>query len=164
MPPMPASYDTAQICINGHMVNSSSVRRPHHNAAFCPKCGSATITACPHCNGAIRGRLYYDDDPGSLNVPVPAFCQACGKAFPWTASAIETARLLADETDSLSPAEREELKSTFGDLVRDTPKTILAITRFNKLMVKAGKGAAHAFRDILVDIASETAKKAIFGP
>ena len=159
-----AQYDTAQICISGHMVNSSWVHRPHDNAAFCPKCGSATITACPHCNGAIRGRLYYDDDPGSLNVPVPAFCQACGKAFPWTASAIETARLLADETDSLSPAEREELKSTFGDLVRDTPKTILAITRFNKLMVKAGKGAAHAFRDILVDIASETAKKAIFGP
>ena len=28
---------------------------------------------------------------------------------------------------------------------------------------KAGKGAAHAFRDVLVDIASETAKKAIWG-
>jgi hypothetical protein len=95
---------------------------------------------------------------------VPAFCHGCGKAFPWTASALEAARFLADETDSLSPTEREELKATFDDLVRDTPKTTLASTRFNKLMVKAGKGVAHAFRDIFVDIASETAKKLIFGP
>ncbi len=93
-----------------------------------------------------------------------SFCYGCGKAFPWTASALETTRLFADETDLLSPTEREELKSTFGDLVRDTPRTTLAATRFSKLMVKAGKGVAHAFRDILVDIDSETVKKVISGP
>lgn len=164
MPPMGASHDPAQICINGHMVNSSSAHRPEYNASFCPKCGSETITFCRHCNGAIRGRLYQADSyPGSKIVPVPAFCHACGKAFPWTASALESARLLADETDSLSPTEREQLKATLDDLVRDTPKTTLATTRFKKFMLKAGKETAQAFRDILVDIASETAKKAIWG-
>jgi hypothetical protein len=96
-------------------------------------------------------------------MPAPAFCRNCGKAFPWTASALETARMLADETDVLSSDDREQLKSTLLDLVRDSPQTTLATTRYKKLMLKAGKETARTFRDILVDIASETAKKAIWG-
>lgn len=158
-------YDTAQICRNGHIINQYAATDPLHNSKFCTKCGAETIMNCQHCPARILGHFNEADvfDFTSTVVPVPAFCRNCGKAFPWTASALEAARFLADETDSLSPAERELLKSTFDDIVRDSPQTTLATTRFNKLMVKAGKGAAHAFRDILVDIASETAKKAIWG-
>jgi hypothetical protein len=46
--------------------------------------------------------------------------------------------------------------------VRDTPKTTVAATRFKKLVLKGGKELAGGFRDILVDIASETAKKILW--
>jgi Uncharacterized protein conserved in bacteria (DUF2321) len=40
-------YDTAEVCLGGHMVNYHTEQRPQHNKAFCPKCGKATISACP---------------------------------------------------------------------------------------------------------------------
>lgn len=156
-------YDTAQICLNGHLINDCAATAPLHNSPHCSKCGARTIVSCQHCQARILGTYHSPDVVSFSTMTAPAFCRNCGKAFPWTASAVKAARFLADEIDSLSPAEREELKSTFDDLVRDTPKTTLATTRFKKFMSKAGKETAQAFRDILVDIASETAKKAIWG-
>jgi hypothetical protein len=162
MPPM-GEYDTAQICLNGHMINDTATKYPLQNSPFCSKCGSETIMACRNCQTRIYGAYVGDGAlTGLHSAPVPAFCRACGKAFPWTATRIEAARMLADETD-LSSDDREQLKSTLLDLVRDSPQTTLATTRYKKLMLKAGKETARAFRDILVDIASETAKKAIWG-
>jgi hypothetical protein len=54
-------YDTAQICINGHIINSMSKSHPEHNKKFCDKCGAQTITNCPNCNAPIRG--YYHAPP-----------------------------------------------------------------------------------------------------
>lgn len=60
--------------------------------------------------------------------------------------------------------ERELLKQSLDDLVRDTAKTQVAALRFKKLVGKAGNVVAGGLRDILVDIASETAKKILFPP
>ena len=60
--------------------------------------------------------------------------------------------------------EKDQLKASFDDLVRDTPRTELAATRFKKLAVKAGKGTAEALKEIIVQVASETAKKLLLGP
>lgn len=164
MPPM-GEYDTAQICTNGHVINECAATLPLHNSPYCSKCGAETIMSCQHCQARILGSYH---SPGVLSfggmMTAPAFCRNCGKAFPWTATRIETARLLADETDSFSSTEREELKLTFDDLVRDTPKTTLATSRFKKFMSKTGKETAQAFRDILVDVVSESVKKSIWGP
>ena len=163
MPPM-GEYNTSQICLNGYLVNEYARTMPLHNSPHCTKCGAETITACKDCQTAIRGAYH---SPGVITAfvkrDIPAFCQNCGKAFPWTASALEAARFLADETDSLSPAEREQLKATLADLVQDTPRTALATTRFKKFMLKAGKETAQAFRDIFVDIVSDSVKKSIWG-
>ncbi len=51
-------YDTAQICMNGHIINSMSKSHPEHNKEFCDKCGARTITKCPHCNTPIRGHYH----------------------------------------------------------------------------------------------------------
>ncbi len=51
-------YDTAQICINGHVINSMSKSHPEHNKKFCDKCGEPTITNCPKCNAPIRGHYH----------------------------------------------------------------------------------------------------------
>lgn len=121
---------------------------------------------CQQCDARILGHF---NEPGvadftSFVIPAPAFCRSCGKAFPWTSAALETAALLADELEGLSGFEKEELKSTFPDIVRETPRTTLATTRFKKLMVKAGKGAASTFKDVFVDVVSESVKKVIWGP
>jgi len=58
----------------------------------------------------------------------------------------------------LSPNERVELAQTIDDLVRDTPRTSLAATRFNKLMAKAGRVAGQVLLKTVVEIAPATAR------
>ena len=94
----------------------------------------------------------------------PAFCRYCGKPFPWTELRLDAARGLALHAEQLNEAEREELVVVVGELVRDVPGTPAAADRFKRLAAKAGLGTANALRDILVNIVSETAKKAIWGP
>jgi len=96
------------------------------------------------------------------DLPLPSFCPNCGKPYPWTEEKLKAAKELTDEFENLSPEERETLKKSLDDIVRDTPQTPIAATRFKKLVAKAGKVAADGLRDILVDIASEAAKKAIW--
>lgn len=76
-------YDTAQICLNGHMINDSYRSYPAHNKKFCDKCGKATITRCPSCGTDIKGDYHMDDVIGGPTTPVPMNCHNCGKAYPW---------------------------------------------------------------------------------
>ena len=155
-------YETAQICLNGHVTTSGIETSPESAAPYCPQCGSKTITQCQHCQARIRG---YYMVPGVIAVfeyHKPSFCHNCGNPFPWTEQALEAAKELALEEHTLNPEERQQLADSLNDLVRDTPRTQLAATRFKRLIGKATSATASALRDIMVDIASETAKKAIF--
>jgi len=154
-------YDVMQVCENGHMINDMVQSWPQRNKEFCTKCGSKTTICCPECNTAIRG--CYHARYGLGGTPkVPSFCHACGKPYPWTAKKLDAARELAEETEGLEPDEVEKLKGSLDDLIRETPKTPVAAVRFKKLVAKAGAHTAQAFRDILVDVVSEAAKKAIW--
>jgi hypothetical protein len=62
----------------------------------------------------------------------------------------------------LNKDERETLKKSLDDIIRDTPQTPVAATRYKKMVLKAGKFAADGLRDILVDVASEATKKLIW--
>ena len=158
-------YDTAQICINGHVTNAQSVSRPDHNSDFCDKCGEPTITECQKCNKPIRG-IYHSRHhliPSNVtSLALPSFCPECGKQYPWTAAKLKAAQELSDEIEDLSLEEREMLKKSLDDIVWDTPQTTVAATRFRKLVAKAGPVVADSFRKILVDVLSETAKKVIW--
>jgi len=165
---MRREYDTAQICLNGHVINSAVKSRPEHNEAFCSRCGSKTITECQSCRCPIRGSdlddIYWSTHREyQRNYVSPAFCIQCGAPYPWTERGLEAARELAAELESLDDSEKELLAASLDDIVRDTPKTSAAATRFKRLMAKAGGTAAQAFKHILIDIASETAKKTIWG-
>ncbi len=96
------------------------------------------------------------------DLPLPIFCPDCGKPYPWTEAKLKAAQELADGLDNLSKEERDILKKSLDDIVRDTPQTVVAATRFKKIVAKAGKVAADGFRDILVDVLSEAAKKVIW--
>lgn len=153
-------YDTAQICTNGHVINEQLVSSPHIDRKFCERCGAPTVTECLHCKATIKG--IHHSEFGTSGFTRPNFCPNCGKPYPWTEAKLKAAKELSDEFDNLSPEERETLKKSLDDIVRDTPQTPVAATRFKKLAAKAGKVAAGALRDILVDIASEAAKKLIW--
>lgn len=154
-------YDVAQVCHNGHVANSSTISSPQFNQDFCDKCGEKTITECPHCHESIRGHYVGTYVIGGEYHP-PPHCHNCGKPFPWTERRIQAAIELSVEAGGLTGDDAKQLKESVNEIVRDTPKTHLAATRLKRLLPKLGQGTANAVRDILVDIASETAKRIIW--
>lgn len=126
-------YDTAQVCINGHLINEMSVSSPDHNRPFCPKCGCQTITKCVDCQTDIPGFYHVSGVfVGGPPEPPPAFCGNCGHAFPWTERRLTAARAMTEDLDRLTEEERRELQETIEDLVRDTPMTQVSAGRFQE--------------------------------
>ena len=159
-------YDVAQICENGHVANSMARDHAASNQDHCDKCGAPTIMACPFpsCQTAIRG-FYHSGVIGLFDeYAAPRFCYKCGKPFPWTDAALRAAQELADELDGLTSDERETLKKSLNELVRETPSTRVAETRFKKIMRKVGKEGYEGMRSLLTDFVSETVRKTIFRP
>ena len=156
-------YDSAQICRNGHVINAAATSFPEMNATFCDRCGARAVSVCPVCRAPIRGEYHISGTLSLAPFSAPAYCSSCGQPFPWTEERIEAALALADEMEHLSPRERELLKQSIEDIVRDTPRSPTAITRFKRLVARAGRGAAESLREILVDIVSEAASKALWG-
>jgi hypothetical protein len=157
-------FDAYQICLNGHGINDSYEDAPQYNQNHCHQCGRPTIMSCQHCNTPIKGRprdTHYLTG-GYGTPPPPNFCHNCGAPYPWTEIALVSAQEYADEVDALTNDDKLVLKESLADLVRDTPKTQLAVTRFKKLMVKAGGEAASSFKSILINVITEAAKKTIW--
>lgn len=92
----------------------------------------------------------------------PQFCYNCGHPFPWIEMKIQAAKELASEIEDISKGDIEILTNSINDIVNDTPKTQIAAVRFSKVLSRVGQGTMNIFRDLLVDIASETAKKIIW--
>ena len=156
-------YDIAQICINGHMVNDYFSSRPQHNKKYCDICGSKTITSCENCQANIRGgytTLHGISAPNKIRIP--SFCIECGKPFLWTQEKVKVAKELANEMEGINSEEKKILADNIDDLIRESPRTELASTRFRKIMIKVGDVASKGFQDILIGIISETAKKIIW--
>ena len=171
MPRQPRSrqgaYDTAQTCVNGHVISDMTLCHPELCQKFCSKCGAATLTACPSCDTSIRGHFSLAGLVRLVNLlepdyPVPHFCHECGQAYPWTAAGLKAVQDLADEVEAFSQQDREALRESLNDIVRDTPQTSLASKRFARLLNKAGPTAATAIKDILVNLVTETAKRQIW--
>lgn len=156
-------YDVAQVCINGHLVNDRYRGRPQHNKRFCTKCGAQTIAKCPACGADIQGDYIVEGviTIGAEPPPPPAFCHNCGKPFPWTEARLEAMRELTQEVGELGD-EREKLVGSLPDLVVDTPRTQLAAARWRKALAKVGDQVKPAIMQMLIEIATEGAKKLLF--
>ncbi len=157
-------YDVEQICLNGHVINRSTKNNPDHCQLFCDKCGAETIKNCPNCKNEIQGEYHVEGVVvvGFTESPPPAFCLHCGEAFPWTKLRIESAIELANEIENITDEDKVRVTESIELIVRDTPQTTLAATRFKKITAKTGEVFIKGFRDLLIDIASETAKKIIW--
>lgn len=150
-------------CLNGHLVGDANdsfdtvrllAKLPEREQAYermnsyCAICSQPTISSCKNCIAPI---LVEDH--------TPSFCRFCGKAFPWTETALNAAREYTDEIDGLTGEDRAKLKATFDDLTADTPRTELAAHRFMKFIRKAGPAAGDVLTKIMVNVATEGAKK-----
>lgn len=158
-------FDSALICLNGHLINDTSVKYPHHNSKYCDECGEATINCCQKCQAIIRGEYHMPDSLFISNgeFDIPSYCHECGEAYPWTIEILNAAKELADILDEISEEDREELKKSLDDIVRDTPRTVVASTKFKRVLSKTGPEIATGFKNILIDVVSETVKKTIWG-
>ena len=155
------THRLAQICLNGHTITASADANPELTAKFCKKCGSETITACPECHAHIRG---YYDIPGVIGgrpyIP-PGYCHNCGKPHPWTARILEAATDLVLEAEGLSQPERKMLIETVPDLTVETPKSQIAVSRYQRLVSKV-PGLGETLHKLLVDIVAETVKRSLW--
>ena len=155
-------YHTAQICLNGHMINDSCDSNSQHNQSYCDKCGEETITNCPHCNARIRGD--YEEEGICMvgfETPVPSYCYKCGKPFPWTESSLKAAKDLLELEGSLSAEELQYFDENMNSLVSDTPTSKIVATKLKLFLNKASSTIGSTLKDIIVEIGSETAKKII---
>ncbi len=144
-----------QVCQKGHLVNESTEFDPDANRKFCALCGSETILCCSSCGTKITSA---DANP-YRPVMIPAYCCECGKPFPWTETAIQAVFEFTDELDALDSQEKSGLKAAVPDLVSDTARTPLAISRVQTLFAKIGKPAAQTLSQILVSVLTEEAKR-----
>ncbi|MGD1094250.1 MAG: DUF2321 domain-containing protein [Bryobacteraceae bacterium] len=159
--------EAAVYCLKGHYIGLSNEvirgrswhdtkillenpREPQQLPRFCTKCGAMNISGCQHCQTTIEAQY-----PGVI----PAYCGTCGKPFPWTETALSAAKAYTDEQEALNAEEKLALKGTFDDLTSDTARTPVAATRFNKLIMKIGPAAGDALKQIMVTVATATAKK-----
>lgn len=157
------TYHVAEVCPNGHVSTSSADTSPELREKFCSSCGEPTMTQCPSCRAAIRGYYYVEGVFSLSEYTPPAHCHNCGSAFPWTARKIAGAVELVEVGGGLTDSEIVQLRTDLTELTRDSPKTQVASLRFKKAMAKVGSTVAQGVRDIVVDVLSEAAKKAIWG-
>ncbi|MGY0302440.1 DUF2321 domain-containing protein [Xylella fastidiosa] len=61
----------------------------------------------------------------------------------------------------MTPDEVQQFRTDLTELTKDSPKTQVASLRFKKVMAKVRTSVASSVRDIVVDVLSEAAKKAI---
>ena len=154
-------YGNAQICLNGHVITSIG-DDSQFLKKFCSDCGAETIMSCKKCNTPIKG-LYLGDSFGLPHYDAPSFCDNCGQPYPWTLTKKEAAIELIDFADKLDDKEKDELKNSIDDLIKETPKTAIAELKFKKYVLKAGTEIGKGLKDILIDLVSETVKKSIWG-
>jgi hypothetical protein len=150
-------YYNALICENGHVVSPWIDDHPGLETTFCSICGTKTLRTCPKCGQPIRGIDRYT----MTDYIRPAYCSDCGLAFPWTVSAIEAVKELAARTE-MEVMDRTELPDLIESLVRQTPRTPVAALRMKGLLDKVGPLAAEGFKQILIGVVTEGAKKMVW--
>ena len=154
-------YDTALICLNGHVINSRMKKYPQHNTKFCQDCGAECINKCPHCNEDIRGEYHLERVIARSFYVAPSYCDKCGKPFPWLEEKLIALDEIIDLMDELSESEKRDLKQSARDVTTENPRTSLAALKIKKFSLKVGSEIYNAVKNILVQIAVEAAKKQI---
>lgn len=74
-----------QVCSNGHKITEHFGSDRGQERDFCANCGAPTTTVCPSCETEMLGCKHYPRVVGGCkDLPVPEYCHACGKPYPWS--------------------------------------------------------------------------------
>jgi hypothetical protein len=162
MPAYPTTgYMNAEMCLNGHVITGDVENEPEKTSTFCGQCGAPTIRSCPRCGAFLRGDHVYQ---GNITWMTPIkYCHCCGTAFPWTIAKITAAKEHAGEIEGLDETEIKQLQEAIDDLAGGGPRTDLAAGRFKRLMKKASVAVGSGLYKVVVDVASDAAKKLLMG-
>jgi hypothetical protein len=162
MPAYPTvGYMKAELCLNGHVITGDIENEREKTSEFCKECGANTIRNCPNCGTPFQGDHVYH---GHIDwMTTPSYCYGCGTAFPWTNARIAAAKEHAAEIEGLDEHERQQLPGIIDDLASGGSRTELAVGRFNRIMKKVAPTVGSVLQRVVVDVASETAKKLIGG-
>lgn len=156
------TYRAAKICPNGHVATTAADQNHELREAFCSQSGEATIIQYPKCSASIGGDDYVEGVLGfGGDYEPPTFCNNCGSRFPWAERKIAGTVELVEADANLTPDEVQQFRTDLTKLTKDSPKTQVASLRFKKVMAKVRTSVASGVRDIVVDVLSEAAKKAI---
>ena len=147
----------AQICQNGHVASFDT--DPDLSLCFCDKCSSPMITSCLSCHTKIRGCIKNRDVKQIFYRP--AYCYACGEPFPWTKSTLDATRETILEDEDLFDDEKEKICKSLPDLISETPRTNLAVTRVKKAVLRAGPDVKDALKQFVISLACEAAKMSL---
>lgn len=161
-------YWAARICINGHIVDYGKGEKD----SFCNKCGLKVIENCKSCNAKIRGAsrhiaMKYGDlvsykSAKLENMVLPYYCQKCGEPYEWTQEILNNAVELLSYEDSINQEHKDLIRSAIPDLIVDTPKTPVAVAKFNRGFSKLSKPIGDAMYQLLVDVISASTKQLLF--
>lgn len=157
---MNSYYDIAQVCLNGHTITEMAGDHPEYKRDRCEDCGERTICECQKCNEPIQG-YYHSGVIGIFEYTPPRFCQKCGEPFPWIATKLETAKEIVDMMDSLNQQEKEDLKSSIIELVKETAKVSIAKVKLKRYLKKVDSDISDGLNEVLVDVLSEELGKSI---
>jgi hypothetical protein len=141
-------YDVAQICINGHVI-SSMASNPNYRKEFCNICGAVTIMVCQKCKAPIKG---YYHSPGVISLidfNPPRFCERCGEPFPWIKSRLDASKELIDLIEHFSDEEKDDLKNSIEDIIRDSPKISVARIKLRKYLSKIDISIADGINNLI---------------
>lgn len=161
--PSESKYMSAEVCLNGHSTTGGIEYSSELTAKFCATCGAETIRTCRSCTATIRGDYYVPGFLSTAEYTPPNHCYNCGAAFPWKIAKVEAAKEQVADIEELDANEKEQLQSAIDDLAAGGARTELAAGRFKRLMKKAGQSVGGGLYKIVVDVASEAAKKALMG-
>lgn len=162
--------DSAQICMNGHVVNDLFSLRKDRNRPRCETCGEATIIHCTTCKRRILGTSYIPSGSGGLvdskAFERPAYCYSCGVEHPWTTKSKQVALELFLETSEEKPTkeEGEQFQQALDEIAKNSPEASLATVRLKKQLMKAGKPAGEMLKNIISGLTTEAIKISLFGP
>ena len=116
------------------MINDSVGMSSMDNAPFCRICGKSTIRTDVHCGQGIRGRYQNDYVIAVIDTQIPAFCEKCGKPYPWMEENYEQPRELVEELPGCH--DKVTLKGDFVYYNNKQALSELAIHRTKRMLSK----------------------------
>lgn len=155
-PPTVLDTFTGVACLNGHVITGAVEAYPGRATPRCRTCGSATLRACRECGVELRGGQYSMrlDDRAEPPWAVPNYCHGCGAAYPWTRLKRDAIEATIAELQELEASERDGLLVLVPDTIDETPKTAVAVMRWQRALSKLPPQTRSLASDVLKQAAA----------